>query len=140
MKTKQVIVIRKDLKMRKGKMIAQGAHASMAVILQMMKRESAGSVSNYNKIIGKRWTLDILPNTALESWLLGKFTKVCVYVESEKELDEVYDYAKSKGYPCSLIVDSGLTEFKNEPTKTAVAIGPEQIDLIDQVTGHLKLL
>ena len=33
MQTKQVIVIRKDLNMRKGKMIAQGAHASMKVIL-----------------------------------------------------------------------------------------------------------
>lgn len=38
MNTKQVIVMRKDLNMRKGKMVAQGAHASMAVLLDMMTR------------------------------------------------------------------------------------------------------
>ena len=31
MNVKQVIVLRKDLNMRKGKMVAQGAHASMKV-------------------------------------------------------------------------------------------------------------
>ena len=36
---KQVIVLRKDLNMRKGKMVAQGAHASMAALLGTARRE-----------------------------------------------------------------------------------------------------
>ena len=39
MEHKQVIVLRKDLNMRKGKMVAQGARASMRAILNLARRE-----------------------------------------------------------------------------------------------------
>jgi peptidyl-tRNA hydrolase, PTH2 family len=39
-----------------------------------------------------------------------------------------------------LITDAGHTEFKGVPTKTCLAIGPNDVDEIDVVTGHLKLL
>jgi len=116
---KQVIVIRKDLNMRKGKMVAQGAHASMAACLEN------GELKDHPYI---------------KEWLEGLFTKICVSVPSQLDLIRIYTQAKVKGLPCSLIEDSGLTEFKNVPTHTAVAVGPGPDDIVDMVTGDLKLL
>lgn len=125
-KIKQVLVIRKDLNMRKGKMAAQAAHASMKVLLD------TGNVENDRLIIPL--TNDI------KDWLLGAFTKVCVGVNNEQELIDIYDHAKAAGLNCSIIEDSGLTEFNNVPTLTAVAVGPNWSCDIDEVTGHLPLL
>lgn len=118
---KQVIVLRKDLNMRKGKMVAQGAHASMAVILEEQLK------SHY-------------PTPAIAEWLNGSFTKICVSVSSEDELVQLYTEAKARGIPCSLIKDSGFTEFNGVPTLTAVAIGPDYPEVIDPLTKHLPLL
>jgi len=128
---KQVIVIRKDLNMRRGKQIAQGCHASMKVILDMM--EMIKFLSGY------KWTLETLNNTPLEQWINGEFTKIVVSVDSEEELLKLHQDALNKEIPCSLIKDAGHTEFK-EPTYTAVAIGPDESEKIDELTGHLKLL
>ncbi len=116
---KQVIVIRKDLNMRKGKMVAQGAHASMAAILDH------GEVSDH---------------PAVREWLDGRFTKICVSAKNLAELLAIYDKACEANIPCSLITDSGLTEFHGELTDTAVAVGPGPENVIDKITGHLKLL
>jgi PTH2 family peptidyl-tRNA hydrolase len=128
--SKQVIVMRKDLNMRKGKMVAQGAHASMKAIVDMMGENDE---ENYLCLTYK-------PKTALKDWIEGRFTKVCLSVNSEKEMLELYQKAKDKGLICSLIVDAGLTEFKGVPTKTCIAIGPNWSDEIDEITGHLSLL
>lgn len=117
---KQIIILRKDLNMRKGKMVAQGAHASMAVILEEQLKLHH-------------------PSPAVAQWLADKFTKICCSVNSEQELLDLYQKAKDAGIPCSLIKDAGLTEFK-EPTYTAVAIGPEYPEVIDPITKHLPLL
>lgn len=130
MLSKQVIVMRKDLNMRKGKMVAQGAHASMKAILDKMMFYPRDNVM----------CLNLEKDKALNDWIIGKFTKVCVSVDSEAELDEIYEKAKSSGLMCSMIVDAGLTEFNGVPTKTCCAIGPEWSDKIDEITGHLKLL
>lgn len=127
MNSKQVIVIRKDLNMRRGKQIAQGAHASMATILNEMKQE------------GTVLSLEI-KDEALADWLKGKFTKICVAVESENELEEIHQKAVEAGLRSSIITDLGLTEFNRVPTKTAVAIGPNWSTDIDKITKHLKLL
>jgi PTH2 family peptidyl-tRNA hydrolase len=113
---KQVIVLRKDLNMRKGKMVAQGAHASMKA------------------------TLENLNHPDVKAWLAGAFTKIAVSVDSENELKQVYENAKEKGLICSLILDAGLTEFNGVPTYTAVAVGPAAKSKVDEITGHLKLL
>lgn len=118
---KQIIILRKDLNMRKGKMVAQGAHASMAVILEEQLK------LHY-------------PSPAVAEWLSGKFTKICVSVSSEDQLIQLYMEAKAKGLPCSLITDAGLTEFGGVPTHTAVAIGPAYPDEVDPLTKHLPLL
>jgi PTH2 family peptidyl-tRNA hydrolase len=123
---KQVIVMRKDLNMRKGKMIAQGAHASLKVLLD------AGSLD------GDRFTLALSPSLA--QWLGGRFTKVCVSVDSEVALDAVVEKARAAGVPCALVVDAGHTEFHGVPTKTCCAVGPAWTDEVDAITGGLPLL
>lgn len=118
--------MRKDLNMRKGKMIAQGAHASLAVLVD------AGRVD------GETFTLSLDP--ALATWLTGRFTKVCVSVLSEAALDEVVARARAAGVPVALITDSGKTEFHGVPTKTCCAVGPAWAEDVDAITGDLPLL
>jgi PTH2 family peptidyl-tRNA hydrolase len=126
MEHKQVIVLRKDLNMRKGKMVAQGAHASMRAILNGARRE--GNVL-------------IIPLDARnEPWLCGRFKKICVSVNSEGELLKLYQGASDAGLITALIQDAGLTEFGGVPTYTALAIGPDEDSKIDQFTKDLPLL
>jgi PTH2 family peptidyl-tRNA hydrolase len=127
---KQVIVLRKDLNMRKGKMVAQGAHASMAVFL------NRGQIAT--KYGCERFSVCL--NDAAKAWLTGSFTKVCLGVDSKDELLTIHDKAMLAGLPCSLITDAGRTEFNGVPTHTAVAIGPATSKEIDKITGNLKLL
>ena len=123
---KQVIVMRKDLGMRKGKMIAQGAHASLRVLLE------------HGESRDDRYVISM--TDAMKAWLTGRFTKVCVSVDSEAALDAVVARAKAAGVPCALIVDAGQTEFHGVPTKTCCAVGPAWIADVDAITGDLPLL
>jgi PTH2 family peptidyl-tRNA hydrolase len=126
---KQVIVMRKDLGMRKGKMIAQGAHASLAVLIEGGHPSADGAAFTF--------ALD----AATTQWLVsGRFTKVCVSVDSEAALDAIVARARDAGVPCALIVDSGRTEFHGVPTKTCCAVGPAWAEAVDAITGSLSLL
>jgi peptidyl-tRNA hydrolase, PTH2 family len=82
--------------------------------------------------------LEITDPHAVE-WLEGKFTKICVYVETETGLFNLRDRCQEEGLPHALIQDSGMTEFKGELTYTALGIGPDDPDKIDRVTGELPL-
>ena len=126
MEHKQTIVLRKDLNMRKGKMIAQGAHASMRAILKLGRQE------------GEHFVIPL--DERLAPWLLGRFKKICVSVNSEAELLALHEKAQSLGLITALIQDAGLTEFGGVPTYTAVAVGPDREDRVDAVTGDLPLL
>ena len=123
---KQVICMRHDLKMRRGKQIAQGAHASMSFLTRRLQEN--GSV-----------TFDAL-SPAMQAWTRGSFAKICCRVDSEEELMDLYDRAIESGVEVHLITDSGRTEFHGKPTRTCLAIGPDEADKIDQITGHLQLL
>jgi PTH2 family peptidyl-tRNA hydrolase len=125
MEHKQVIVMRKDLNMRKGKLVAQGAHASMGAILSLCKRD------------GNQLVLEM--DERVEPWLTGRFKKICVYVNTEQELLDIHSQAKEAGLVCSLIQDAGLTEFGGVKTYTAVAVGPDREDKIDSICKHLPL-
>jgi PTH2 family peptidyl-tRNA hydrolase len=127
--TKQVIVIRRDLKMRRGKEIAQGAHASMAWLRQriMPHITPAGRADQVQFSAAER------------SWLELSMRKVTVKVGSEQELVDVYDKALAAGLVVHMITDRGLTEFGGIPTRTCLAVGPDYDDLIDPVTGDLDL-
>lgn len=121
-----VIVIRKDLKMRKGKIVAQANHAFKKVFFDR------GTIT--------RGVMHIPLEGAMEEWINGIFTTICVSVDSETELLEIYDEAKIEGLPCSLIQDCGLTEFNGVHTYTAVAVGPAKNEDVDVVTKGLPLL
>ena len=125
MEHKQIIILRKDLNMRKGKLVAQGAHASMGAILSLCKQD------------GDRLVLEM--DERVKPWLTGRFKKICVYVNSEQELLDLHEAAKSAGLVTSLILDSGLTEFGGVKTYTAVGIGPDREDKIDALCKHLPL-
>jgi len=127
--TKQVIVIRRDLRMRRGKEIAQGAHASMAWLRQrVMPLVTPAALPDQVKF-----------SAAERMWLEGSLRKVTVKVGSEADLLAVYQKAIEAGLVAHLITDRGLTEFGGVPTRTCLAVGPDYDDLIDPVTGDLEL-
>ena len=113
--------MRHDLKMRRGKQIAQGSHASMSFLTRRL--ESGDPVTDVQN-----------------EWMADSFAKVCVRVNSEEELMEVHDKAVEAGLEVHLITDQGRTEFHGVPTRTCLAIGPDYSDKIDQITGQLQLL
>lgn len=125
---KQVIVIRKDLKMRKGKMAAQAAHASMKVFLDRMEYCDHGDMK-INDITSE-----------MEEWINGMFTKIVVGIDSEIAMLDIYVAATMKKIPCALVKDAGLTEFNGEETNTCIALGPAKAEDIDYFTSDLKLL
>lgn len=131
---KQVIIIRSDLrnkkgeKIRTGKVAAQCCHASLQAILSLGKFDSRES-NVYTSLF----------SSDVREWMETDYKKIVVCCDSEKELFELYDKASQQNLPCSIILDNGLTEFK-EKTYTTVAIGPAKDDVVNQITGHLKLL
>ncbi|MEZ4317390.1 MAG: aminoacyl-tRNA hydrolase [Myxococcota bacterium] len=118
---KQVLVYRRDLKMRKGKIAAQCAHASMAVFFQRNQ--------------GTARELRVPLDGPMASWVGGRFAKICLSVEDEPALLAVHEAARRAGLPTAIITDAGRTEFHGVPTKTAVAIGPAAATEIDRITG-----
>lgn len=111
---KQVIVVREDLNLSRGKTAAQAAHAS----LQAWK--------NAGDEIRERWEREG-----------GK--KVVVESEDEEQLFRLKEDANNLGLPTALITDRGYTEV-DPGTKTALAIGPAETERIDKVTGSLPLM
>ncbi len=114
---KQVIVVRNDLKMGKGKLAVQVAHASVSAVEQTRRTNP-------------KW---------LQSWFSENQRKICVKVDSEKELRILKGLVDETGIANSLIEDAGLTQL--EPgTTTCLGIGPAPSDILDRYTGELKLL
>ena len=114
---KQVIVVRSDIKMSKGKLAAQVAHAA---------------VSSFYK------TLNEKPIYA-KLWLNNRQPKVILKVFSLEDLYKIKKDADEKGIINSLVEDAGLTELP-PGTITCLGIGPAPTHSIDEVTGELKLL
>jgi len=113
---KQILVVRKDLNMRKGKIGAQCAHASLACYLEHPD------------------------DPRMKEWLKGPFTKICVSVDSEEEMLEVERKAIEAGLITRMIIDQGHTEFHGVPTRTVLAVGPDLHENLASITGTLKLL
>jgi PTH2 family peptidyl-tRNA hydrolase len=125
-KIKQVIVIRKDLKMRRGKECSQAAHASISFLTRRIQGVNSNPVN-------------LFVSSEEKSWIDSSFAKICVQVNSEKELLDIYKKAQNLGLEVHLVQDSGLTEFSGVLTFTCLAIGPNKSDKIDEVTGKLML-
>jgi PTH2 family peptidyl-tRNA hydrolase len=124
---KQVIIVRKDLKMRRGKEMAQASHASMEFLLQSFR-------DNPGVVVGKLLTEEE------EAWFHSGTKKIVVGCDSEEEILTLYAKAKAAGLEAHLITDHGYTEFHGKPTITCLAIGPHYPEKIDPLTSYLKLL
>lgn len=113
---KQVIVVRTDLGMGKGKIAAQVGHACVL---------GAENVRRSHP----EW---------FEKWWNGQ-EKIVVKVNSLKELEQVKHGAMELGLPWSEVTDAGHTQIA-PGTFTCLSIGPAPEDLVDKITGDLKLL
>jgi PTH2 family peptidyl-tRNA hydrolase len=111
---KQVLLVRQDLKLPKGKMAVQVAHASSAALMRS-------------------------PREIVKKWELGGMKKIVLKVEN---LDDIYRFkeeAEDIGLVATLISDAGKTVV--EPgTITCLGIGPDNEEKIDKVTGKLKMV
>ena len=114
MNYKQVILIRQDLKLPKGKAAAQVAHASVEAVLKS-KAE------------------------LVKAWRNEGMAKIVLKVKDEKELIKYFQNAKDEGFTASLITDAGRTTIA-PGTKTCVGIGPDTEEKIDKITKTLPLL
>ena len=131
---KQVIVVRKDLNMRKGKIAAQVAHASIKVFFDRMSLTKDYDKENTFQAIISNIT------EPMREWMVSHFTKVVVGVNSEEELYEIANKAKKENIPFSIMIDNGFTEFHGNKTTTCIAIGPDVSTKIDKITGNLNLI
>jgi len=122
-----VIVVRRDLQMRKGKLAAQVAHAAMKFLLE-----------NNTSARGDEIHTKLTPEEA--AWLSGSFTKVVVGIDSEDALRDLMFKADLAGIEVQSVIDAGRTEFHGVPTLTCAAFGPDDVERIDALTGTLKLL
>lgn len=113
---KQVIVVRKDLKLSRGKLAAQASHASVSSALKVMKSNK--------KIFNK--------------WLGQGQKKIVLYVKNTRELNKLCRKARKLKIPFEKIRDMGLTEVK-KGTLTCVGFGPFDEKIINKVTGSLPL-
>ena len=111
---KQVIIVRQDLKLPKGKLAVQVAHASVESALKADSK-------------------------VLSDWRRNGAKKVVVKVENQKELEKFLGIADSEGIPKYLVSDAGRTVI--EPgTKTALGLGPADEELLEKLTGSLKMV
>ncbi len=111
---KQVILVRQDLKLPKGKLAAQCAHASVDAVLKSDRK-------------------------LVNAWKEEGMAKIVLKVKDEKELVKYFQKAKDEGLTASLITDAGRTVVA-PGTKTCAGIGPDKEEKIDQITGELALL
>ncbi|XP_004434853.1 peptidyl-tRNA hydrolase 2, mitochondrial isoform X2 [Diceros bicornis minor] len=113
---KMILVVRNDLKMGKGKVAAQCSHAAVSAYQQIQRRNPE----------------------LLQQWEYCGQPKVVVKAPDEETLVELLTHAKMLGLTVSLIQDAGRTQIA-PGSRTVLGIGPGPADLIDKVTGHLKL-
>ncbi|KAJ6519603.1 PTH2-domain-containing protein [Mycena sanguinolenta] len=108
---KLVLLVRTDLKMTPGR------HATLACYKTLMKRNAQ----------------------LVRHWERTGQAKIALKVTSEKQLLELEAMAKKLNLCARSVQDAGRTQV--EPgTRTVLAIGPAPVELINRVTGKLRLL
>ncbi len=134
-----MLVVRRDLKMRKGKIAAQASHASVEAVLKAIVKENRMAQL---KVSPEGYAYLDAPegdNSPLTDWFRYGMAKICVYVDSEEALKELDAKAQAEGITTALILDAGMTEFHGEPTYTALAFEPLEAERADALTGELPL-
>ncbi len=136
--SKQMIVVRRDLKMRKGKIAAQAGHACVEAVLMALARENrlTDIVSVPGGVVLQPGDK---PDTPLSRWFHDGVAKICVYVDSEEALLDIHRKAQEAGILSALIRDAGCTEFHGQPTYTCLALEPLPAQRVDSITGGLPL-
>ncbi len=114
---KQVILVRTDLDMGKGKLAAQVAHASLLSYMEAVRD---------NKEI-------------VDQWLEAGQKKIVLKVDNDKIIKKLFEAFKFKKIPCALVNDAGLTQLP-PGTITTLGIGPWKKSEIDFFTSAMKLL
>jgi peptidyl-tRNA hydrolase, PTH2 family len=111
---KQVIVVNAELKLPKGKLAAQVAHAAVAAFLEATPKVRT-------------------------AWLSDGMPKVVLKVANRDELERLHDRARAGGLPVATIEDAGRTVVA-EGTLTCIGIGPATDQALQPITGDLSLL
>ncbi len=127
---KQVIVVRRDLKMRPGKMAAQVAHAAIKVILD---RGAFVGVSKRNFFIPQ-------VTEEMKYWMAESFTKIVLSVQTEADINKLEEKAKYFNIPHAVMIDDGWAEYHAEKEVTCIALGPAESDTLDKLTKDLPLV
>ena len=137
-RAKMMIVMRRDLKMRKGKIAAQAGHACIEAVLTALQKEDRLCDLTMTAE-GMALCTENKPSTPLSEWFENGCAKVCVYVDSEEELLRVAEKAAERDVAAAVITDAGMTEFHGIPTKTCLALEPLPAEIADLFTGSLPL-
>ncbi|MBO4357440.1 MAG: peptidyl-tRNA hydrolase [Candidatus Methanomethylophilaceae archaeon] len=114
---KLVVLVRNDLKMGKGKIAAQAAHAAVECALFAEKKN----------------------RKAFDAWYNSGQAKIVLRVDSMEELDEYRKIASSSGIHIAMITDAGRTQIA-PGTTTCMGLGPAPVSELDRITGELKML
>ncbi len=114
---KQVVAVRTDLEMGRGKIAVQVAHAAVSAFENVRKKH-------------REWA---------DAWLMEGQCKITVKVKSEKDLVTLEETALDMGISAVIIRDRGLTQLPPD-TATCIGIGPGPAELVDRITRDLKLL
>ncbi|KAL4711893.1 hypothetical protein ACJJTC_006062 [Scirpophaga incertulas] len=114
---KLVLVVRTDLNMSKGKIAAQCGHAAVGAFEKALKRDPE----------------------SLKVWQMTGQAKIALKTDSVDEIKQIAENAKKIGLITSLIRDAGRTQIAPNSI-TVLGVGPAPKDVVDRVTGHLKLL
>jgi len=126
--TKMVIVVRKDLKNKKGEKVRSGK------ITSQCSHSALGFI--WNNLKGNKICFEL--SEVQYNWYKTGQTKITLQVKDEAELVEIYKSATEVGLDVTMITDEGRTEFEG-PTKTCLSIGPDYSEKIDSITKHLQL-
>lgn len=136
---KQVIVMRRDLQMRKGKIAAQAGHACVEAVLRALARDGLLTQVTFDEEGQLAFSGEASPEIPTVRWFEDGEAKICVYVNSEEELLALHARVTEAGHISALIQDAGFTEFHGEPTFTCLAIEPLPRETVDAFTGGLPL-
>lgn len=122
---KQVIVVRKDLNLKKTDLATQVATASMGFLLENNESERNDEI-----------TVKLSNEEA--QWLNGTFEKIIVGVDSEQDLRELMFRAELEGIGVYAVRGKTKGKHENDYVLMCAALGPDDSSVIGSVTGHLK--